>query len=167
VQVRPVRPDEYERLGAITVNAYLTLDGHVHEPDYERQLADIGSRAEALATVVLVAVDDDGDGDRLLGGVTYVRDHTSPMAEHMLDGTSSIRMLAVDPPAQGRGVGRRLSEACIELARADGAGDIVLHSTPWMTTAHRLYSSLGFERDASLDMTPVPGVDLMGFRLKL
>jgi ribosomal protein S18 acetylase RimI-like enzyme len=164
--IRPVRPDEYATLGGITVDAYVDLDGHVHEPDYERQLADIATRAEAPATVVLTAVDDE-NGNRVLGGVTYVRDGTSPMAEHALNGAASIRMLAVDPAAQGRGVGRRLSETCIELARADGAAEIVLHSTPWMTTAHRLYESLGFERDPSLDLTPVPGIDLMGFRLRL
>jgi ribosomal protein S18 acetylase RimI-like enzyme len=162
--IRPVRPDEYERLGALTVAAYVRLEGHVHEPDYERQLADIASRAEAPSTVVLAAVDDDGE---VVGGVTYVRDHSSPMAEHLFDGTASIRMLAVDPGAQGRGVGRRLSEACIERARADGASDVVLHSTPWMTTAHRLYEGLGFVRDRSLDLAPVPGIDLLGFRLEL
>jgi ribosomal protein S18 acetylase RimI-like enzyme len=166
MEIRPVRPDEYAVLGAITVDAYVGLDGHVPEPEYERELADIGRRAEAEATLVLAAIDEE-DGGRVLGGVTYVRDHSSPMAEHLLDGTASIRMLAVAPAAQGRGVGRRLSEACIELARADGAHEVVLHSTPWMTAAHRLYLSLGFERDPSLDFSPVPGIDLLGFRIKL
>jgi ribosomal protein S18 acetylase RimI-like enzyme len=166
VVIRPVRRDEYARLGAITVSAYVELDGHVHEPDYERQLADIAGRAEAEATVVLAAVDD-GDGGRVLGGVTYVRDATSPMAEHAQNGAASIRMLAVDPAVQGRGVGRALTEACIDRARADGADDLVLHSTPWMTTAHRLYEGLGFVRDPSIDLTPVPGIDLLGFRLHL
>ena len=103
----------------------------------------------------------------MLGGVTYVRDRTSPMAEHTTDGVASIRMLAVDPAAQGQGVGRRLTEACIDRARADDATEIVLHSTPWMTVAHRLYETLGFERDPSNDFTPGPGVDLRAFRLKL
>lgn len=164
MEIRPVRPEEYERLGAITVNAYRALDGHVVEPEYERQLVDIGARAEAPATVVLAAVDDDG---RVLGGVTYVRDRTSPMAEHATDGAASIRMLAVDPAAQGFGVGRRLTEACVDRAKADGATEIVLHSTQWMTVAHRLYATLGFERDPSSDITPVPGIELRAFRLEL
>lgn len=164
MQIRPVRPDEYERLGAITVNAYRVLDGHVVEPAYEAQLADIGARAGAPATTVLAAVGDDG---RVLGGVTYVRDHTSPMAEHTMDGVASIRMLAVDPAAQGQGIGRRLAQACIDLARADGAEEVVLHSTPWMTAAHRLYEGLGFARDPALDFTPVPGIELRAFRLQL
>ncbi len=159
-----MRPEEYERLGAITVNAYRVLDGHVVEPEYEAQLADIGSRAEAPATVVLAAVDDD---DRVLGGVTYVRDRTSPMAEHVIDAAASIRMLAVDPAAQGQGVGRRLTQACIARARADGARVLVLHSTTWMTAAHRLYETLGFQRDPERDFTPVPRVQLMAFRLGL
>ena len=164
MEIRPVRPDEYARLGEITRDAYMVLEGHVNEPDYERQLADIGSRAAAASTIVFAAVDDGGE---ILGGVTYVRDQQSPMAEFQLNGVASIRMLAVDPAAQGRGVGRRLSETCIERARADGAKEVILHSTPWMTTAHRLYTRLGFERDPALDLTPTPGIDLMGFRLEL
>jgi ribosomal protein S18 acetylase RimI-like enzyme len=164
MEIRPVRPEDYERLGAITVSAYRVLDGHVVEPAYEAQLADIGARAEAPATVVLAAMNDDG---RVLGGVTYVRDRSSPMAEHTMDGAASIRMLAVDPAAQGQGVGRRLAKACIDRARADGASEIVLHSTSWMTTAHRLYEGLGFKRDPALDFTPVPRVELRAFRLKL
>jgi hypothetical protein len=34
-----------------------------------------------------------------------------------------------------------------------------------MTAAHRLYARLGFRRDPGLDWSPVPGVDLVAFRL--
>ena len=63
---------------------------------------------------MLVAVDDDGT---LLGGVTFVPDGDSPLAEHDVDGASSIRMLAVAGTAQGRGVGEALVRACIDRAR--------------------------------------------------
>ena len=76
-------------------------------------------------------------------------------------------MLAVAPEAQGRGVGEALSRACVARARAAGRGQILLHSTDRMTTAHRLYERLGFARDASLDWEPLPGFWLRGFRLRL
>jgi predicted N-acetyltransferase YhbS len=162
MQIRPVRPDEADVLGAITVTAYTELPGHVHEPDYEAELADVATRATQAE--VLVALDDDGT---VLGGVTFVPDGDNPMAEHTEAGATSIRMLAVAGAAQGRGVGEALVRACIERSRELGAERVVLHSTSWMQTAHRLYLRLGFVRRPDLDWQPVPDIPLMGFSLDL
>jgi predicted N-acetyltransferase YhbS len=162
--IRLIEPDEYARLGALTVEAYTALEGHVHESDYEEELSDVRSRAEAPSTDVLVAVDDDG---RLLGGVTYVADGDSPFAEYGLADAASIRMLAVDRAVQRSGTGEALVRACIDRATAAHRAELVLHSTPWMTGAHGLYLKLGFERDRSLDWDVNPQVQLLGFRLKL
>lgn len=156
-----MRPEEYDTLGAITRDAYMRLEGHVPEPDYEAELADIRFRAEHA--LVLAAV----DGDEVLGGVTYVGEHGSELAEHSEPDAATIRMLAVTPAAQGRGIGEALTRACIDRARADGKAAVVLHSTTWMTTAHRLYGRLGFVRDDTHDWEPVPGIKLLFFRLSL
>jgi ribosomal protein S18 acetylase RimI-like enzyme len=162
--VRSVRPEEYEVLGSLTVNAYVTLAGHVSEPDYEEELADVRARAEAASTTVLVAVRDDG---RLLGGVTYVADELSPFSEHAVDGAASIRMLAVDVSVRRSGAGEALVRECIERARRDGRKEVVLHSTPWMTAAHTLYHKLGFVRDPTLDWEVNPEIKLWSFRFRL
>ncbi|MGH9248694.1 MAG: GNAT family N-acetyltransferase, partial [Acidimicrobiales bacterium] len=103
----------------------------------------------------------------VLGGVTYVAGPDSAWAEFSEPDGAGIRMLAVAPEAQGRGVGEGLSRACVDRARATGRGQILLHSTDRMTTAHRIYERLGFTRDASLDWEPLPGFWLRGFRLRL
>jgi hypothetical protein len=36
-----------------------------------------------------------------------------------------------------------------------------------MTSAHRIYERLGFRRAPERDWSPVPGVDLMAFALRL
>jgi ribosomal protein S18 acetylase RimI-like enzyme len=164
VQVRDIRPDEYEVLGALTLEAYTTLDGHVNEAEYEAELQDVATRAEAAATAVLVAADEDST---ILGGITYIGGPSSPFAEHDEPDTAAIRMLAVANAAQRRGVGEALVQACLDRARAEGQRQVVLHSTTWMHTAHRLYERLGFERDTTLDWTPVPQVPLLGYRLRL
>ncbi|MEY2422500.1 MAG: hypothetical protein QOI95_2567 [Acidimicrobiaceae bacterium] len=162
--IRPIEPDEYARLGVLTLEAYTTLDGHVSEPDYEEELADVRTRAEAPSTVVLVAVDDDG---ALLGGVTYVADEKSPLAEHSIDGAASIRMLAVDGSRRRSGAGEALVRECIERALRDGRAEVFLHSTPWMFAAHKLYEKLGFIRDSSYDWDVTPEITLCAFRLPL
>jgi ribosomal protein S18 acetylase RimI-like enzyme len=164
VVIRPVEPHEYDELGALTLDAYTTLDGHIHEPEYEQELADVRSRAEAKATLVLVAADEHG---RMLGGVTHVIDHTSPYAEGAPDDAASVRMLAVARAAQGQGAGKALVRACITKAQNDGKAALVLHTTPWMTTAHRLYEGLGFYRDPDRDWQVMPELLLLGYRLDL
>ncbi len=161
MDIRPATPDEYEAVGDLTVAAYDALGHMVEDVGYDAQLRDVAGRV-AAGDVVLVAVED----GRLLGGVTYVRDSASPSAEFER-GEVGIRMLAVDPAAQGRGVGTALSLACIELARADGGSRIALHSTPWMTTAHRMYERLGFRRAPERDFTPLPTVPLLAYTLDL
>lgn len=164
--VRPVEPDEYEPLGDITYRAYAAIDPLIDTPfgesNYGDELRDVAGRAkEAL---VLVALDDDG---RLLGGVTYVGDPSSPAAEFDDPAAAGIRMLAVDPDLQGGGVGTVLTRACIDQARSDGKSRLLLHSATFMTAAHRLYGRHGFVRDESLDWEPVPNFLLLGFRLDL
>jgi ribosomal protein S18 acetylase RimI-like enzyme len=60
-------------------------------------------------------------------------------------------MLAVDPAAQGRGVGPALVAECLDRARAAGRQRMVIGSTEWMTTAHRIYERIGFVRVPELD----------------
>jgi ribosomal protein S18 acetylase RimI-like enzyme len=75
-------------------------------------------------------------------------------------------MLAVDPAAGGRGLGRALAEACIERARESGRRGVAIYSRPSRTFAHRLYRSLGFQRDETRDWEVRPGDRLWSFTLR-
>ena len=162
VRIRPVRPGEYDEVGELVLTAYRTLPGYHAEPAYEADLRDAAHRADVA--VVLVAVDADG---RIRGAVTYVAGPDNEYAEWADQDAAGFRMLAVAPAAQRRGVAEALVRACIDRARSEGRGRLVLHSTPWMTTAHRLYLRLGFRRAPDRDFTPVPQVSLLGFELSL
>ncbi|GAA2130612.1 GNAT family N-acetyltransferase [Glycomyces algeriensis] len=190
-QIRPVLPAEHDALGELSVRSYLHGDlliGGLDDP-YAPNLRDVAVRA--AAATVLVAVDEsaveegtvkkgtveeravegdsgtNGSGPALLGGVTLAF-HGSPMAQLAGPGEAEVRMLAVDPAAQGRGVGSALAAACVERARAEpGTKRVVLCSQQAMTTAHRVYARLGFERAPDLDWYPLPEIRLWGFRLEL
>ena len=62
-----------------------------------------------------------------------------------------IEDVVVDERVRGRGVGRALNEAALELARDAGAVTVDLTSRPSREAANRLYLSLGFEvRDTNV-----------------
>lgn len=58
--------------------------------------------------------------------------------------TAHVNDVIVDVAARGRGAGRALTEAAIEVARARGAPVVRLTSAEHRAAAHRLYESLGF-----------------------
>jgi GNAT superfamily N-acetyltransferase len=58
-----------------------------------------------------------------------------------------LAKLAVAPVAQGRGLGRQLSERVIRFARNAGASKIELTSHTGLVQAIRLYESLGFQHE--------------------
>lgn len=163
VEVRLVQPEEYEQVGQLVVSAYRAIPGGHLSSEYERELANVERRAREAE--VLVAVD--GDTEAPLGCVTFVPDASSPYAELLEGGEAGIRMLAVDPGAQRRGTGRALLAACTGRAKELRRTALILHTTPWMTSAHRLYEASGFERLPDRDWAPVPEVYLMAYCLLL
>lgn len=160
VEIRPVQSGEYRRAGEVVVAAYSALPGAPNSGGYAAELADIDRRVKEAE--VFVAVDEEED---VIGCVTLVPDATSPWAELLADDEAGIRMLAVDPQCQSRGVGQLLLDACIDRAERLGRAALFLHSTPWMDAAHRLYQRNHFIRVPERDWLPDPDVPLLAFRL--
>jgi ribosomal protein S18 acetylase RimI-like enzyme len=129
--------------------------------DYADTLRDVASRARHAT--ILVAVED----HEVLGTVTYVRDTGSPLARQRNDDEASIRMLAVTPKRKREGIGRALSLACIERARADGKRAVVLHADEIMLASRALYEKLGFRREPSRDYAPDEDTMLLAYVLDL
>jgi ribosomal protein S18 acetylase RimI-like enzyme len=172
--IRPLRPEDHDAVGALTVAAYADVEPATVGTGYDDELRDVGARAAGAE--ILVAVDADADGGTggdagggagIRGAVPYVPGPGSPAAEFTDEGAARIRMLAVATGARRRGVGEALARACVERARVQGRRQVILHSTDNMTAAHRLYRRLGFRRDPALDWEPEPDLWLRGFRLRL
>ena len=155
MEVRRALPEEYERVGELTVRAYEAFTLGPADPYVER-LRDAASRAEGAELWVAV------HGDRLLGNVTFCPPG-SPWREIGREDEGEFRMLAVDPDARGAGVGTALAALCEERAREHGAAGMALSTLAEMTAAHRIYQRLGYSRDPERDWSPLPGVDLIAF----
>jgi ribosomal protein S18 acetylase RimI-like enzyme len=159
ITVRLARPREYDAVGALTARAYLDSGLVPDGSDYDETLRRASDRAEH--SELLVAVDAGGE---LLGTVSFVR-AGSRYAEVSREGEAEFRMLAVDPGAQGRGVGTGLLRRVLDYSRARGSHGIVCSSLPEMRAAHRIYRRLGFRRAPERDWSPLAGVDLLAFAI--
>jgi ribosomal protein S18 acetylase RimI-like enzyme len=159
--IRPAHRDELAAVGDLTHDAY-AVDGFVTPADeYAAVLRDADARA--IGGEVYVATDADG---RLLGTVTFC-----PEGSHYRElagpGEGEFRMLAVAADARRRGVAEALVRLCVERSTELGYDALVLSSLTVQTSAHRLYERLGFRRTPERDWSPVPGVELLGYRLDL
>lgn len=158
MRIRLATPAELTAVGDLTVAGYVDFTLGPADP-YLEKLRDTAMRAREAD---LWVAEDEGS---LLGTVTSCPSGSS-LREISRDGEGEFRMLAVAPQARGRGVGEALTRHCIDLSKAAGERALVLSSLPTMTSAHRLYARLGFVRLPERDWSPLPGVDLIAFRLE-
>jgi GNAT superfamily N-acetyltransferase len=166
--IRDAAPSEFDRIGRLMVAVYSALEGFPlpsEQPKYYEMLAHIGKITERSGTRLLAAIDE----GKVSGAVVYFAD----MAQYGSGGTatqerntSGFRLLAVDPGAQGCGVGAALIEHCIGLAREDGNTQVIIHSTAAMRTAWGMYERRGFVRSMDLDFMQET-LQVFGFRLRL
>ncbi|MFD1716908.1 GNAT family N-acetyltransferase [Georgenia deserti] len=147
--VGPAAPEEFDRLGEIGVRAYLTA-AHTRASmsvEYAAVLRDVAGRNTGQDVVLAARA-----GQDVLGSVTLAP-AGSPWADLAHEGETEIRMLAVDPAAQGRGAGEALLRAAETWAREEGYRALVLSvvGSQGRQRPHRLYERLGYRRATDRD----------------
>ncbi len=93
--------------------------------------------ASSEASTILIARDEERNG-AIVGSMTLA------MFRIPTGLRAWIEDVVVDESARGKGVGRKLNERAIEIARDAGAKTIDLTSRPSREAANRLYQRLGF-----------------------
>ena len=154
-------PEDYQEIARIVLSSYRATVGETLDSGYAAYLERVEERADAATLLVARA------GGKVVGTVTFVPDSSSPMAEELREDEAGMRILAVDIAAQGKGYGKALTLACVDLARASGKKALFLHTTELMRTAQSMYASLGFQRVPERDWQVTPAILLLAFRMGL
>jgi GNAT superfamily N-acetyltransferase len=167
--IRNATPAEFSTIGKLMVQVYSQLEGFPKEseqPKYYRMLANVGELTKKPGTEILVASAND---ETIAGAVVYFND----MKNYGSGGTATqeqnaagFRLLAVADHARGQGIGKLLTKACIQKAKANGLHQLIIHTTNAMQTAWKMYEALGFKRSPDLDFMQGE-LQVFGFRLGL
>lgn len=155
ITIRAARPEEFELIGEMSVQAYVGGGVIPHDHVYVPHLRDVARRVDGAELLVAV------DGDDVVLGTVTIGQHGSRAAEIARKDELEFRMLATSPAARGRGVGELLTRAVLDRARELGLPRVVLSVADDNARAARLYERLGFQREPERDWAPVPDVWLL------
>jgi GNAT superfamily N-acetyltransferase len=148
--VRDYRSSDEVDVNRIAVAAFEQF--HADYDDWPGMRARVSQAASLSATGETIVAECQG---RLAGAVSYFGPNIEKAA--FFDSSwSIIRMLVVDPPQRGKGLGHALTSKCLAKARRDRARIIALHTSPIMTVALPMYLRMGFAR--AYDAPPIFGV---------
>ena len=66
-------------------------------------------------------------------------------------GWAYIRLVGVLPGQDGKGIGKKLTQLCIDFAKTSGEKTLALHTSEFQDAARHIYESLGFKKLKELD----------------
>jgi predicted N-acetyltransferase YhbS len=137
--IRAFEAADAEAVDAVALRAFEQYRG-VYS-NWETLERSVGRTSKLAREAELLVAEEEGE---VVGAVAYCPPFSQPRADFFEPRWPLIRMLVVASEARGRGLGRSLTEACIDCARRDGARSIALHTSPAMEVALALYLRMGF-----------------------
>jgi len=152
---------DFAAIAALNVAAYEQFAPHLKEGAWivmQQNLSNISERARSAEFFVC------REAGTVVGSVAYCPAGRGDPSVFQPD-MASVLLLAVHPEHCGKGLARKLTEACIARARQDGAAAIGLFTSELMVPAQHLYRDLGFQLESELP--PRHGVRYFRFILPL
>jgi len=169
LNIRNATPQEFKIVGELMVKVYSQLEGfpkEIDQPEYYKMLLNVGNLTKKENTELLVAITDK---NKIVGAVVYFSDlkhYGSGGTVKEIENASGFRLLAVAPEERGQGIGKLLSNECINRAKKRKQKQLFIHSTQSMKIAWGMYEKLGFIRHSAIDF--IQGeLPVFGFKLNL
>jgi ribosomal protein S18 acetylase RimI-like enzyme len=157
--IRAAAGKDAEAVITLWTEAYFTEGEGGRDVPYARSDFE---ETEAAAAHLLVA-----ERDGAVLGVVALLGPGEPTRAVALEGEAELARLVVSSAARRQGIGRALADRCADLARDHNWQAIALWSRPYQHAGHRLYESLGYQRQPERDSTDETGYGRLVFRLGL
>jgi len=153
--IHPVRTDDDLAAVVALFEAYVaTLTVDLGYQDFSSELASLPGKYASPNGELLLARDAAGAPLGCVG-----------LRPIQPEGCCEMKRLYLSPAARGLGLGKAMTGAVIQTARALGYDELRLDTLPSMTTAMALYDGMGFERTGPYYAPTPDGTVFM--RLKL
>jgi GNAT superfamily N-acetyltransferase len=128
-----------QEINRLAVTAFEEFGGHYSDwpalAAFYGKMSDLAKNGEIVVAEIAA---------NIVGAVAYIPPHRKKAA-YFDQAWPVIRSLVVDPNSRGLGVGRALTQECIERARRDGSPVIALHTSAILKVALAMYLRMGFE----------------------
>jgi predicted N-acetyltransferase YhbS len=147
--IRQAAPYEAPEIEEVCVAAFSEYRSNVPPSVFDEYLDDLHRLSDHWheAEVLVAEV-----GGHIEGSVLFYAD-ASTEGLGLPPDWCGFRKLAVHPRMRGRGLGRRLTQACIDSARRRHAPTVGIHTAAFMQAARRIYDQMGFRRCAEFDLS--------------
>lgn len=157
--IRDAGEGDAEAIAALWTEAYFDEGEGGRDAPYAR--SDFDQTAAAAAYLLVT------ERNGAVVGVVALLAPGEPSRAIALNNEAELARLVVSSATRRQGVGRDLANRCAELARSEGWPAISLWSRPYQRAGHRLYESLGYQRQPERDSTDGTGFGRLVFRLGL
>ncbi len=132
----------------LTVSAYHDYKAVLAPADWTRMQTNLANEnlyVELLEKAAVFVCEIDSQ----LAGVIFLVPKGNPTTIFPAN-WSYIRLLGVDPKYRGLGIGRKLTQLCVQHAQATNEIGVALHTSEFMNAARKMYEELGFQQEKEL-----------------
>lgn len=144
VTLRITDKHDNETIEHVILSSFIEFSENLPEEGWNDYKSNIAEAVNVSPIAYRIVAERNGE---IIGSVFLYRNGLDAYGSDELQiNNPVIRLLAVKPSARGLGVGKKLIQYCIDLAKQQGSETIHLHTSDMMARAVSLYEKLGFER---------------------
>ncbi len=142
---RAEAPQDIEAVKALFIEYARSLDFELCFQDFDHEMTTFPAKYAAPEGALLLARDEAGEA---AGAVGLWR---------LDDGICEMKRLYARPAFRDQGIGRKLAQAIVGLARDLGYRRMRLDTLPSMVAARKLYGTMGFRETRAYTVNPIAG----------
>jgi ribosomal protein S18 acetylase RimI-like enzyme len=146
---RKANPSDFEKLKSLGIESYSEFSKVLTHSNWSKMNSFLESDDNLTQLMNLSTVFVCEKGLEIIGMIYLVR--SGNPTELFQEDWSYIRFLGVNTKFRGKGIGQKLTDLCIEHAKATNEKYIALHTSEFMDSARAIYEKRGFRKTKEIE----------------